>query len=76
MISAVLLPELKNIIKTWVNKPIVPDQYVFPVLNENMTTEKEVDKVKQTIKTIHKYLRIITTTLESYHLNATADSWY
>ena len=64
LISAVLLPELKNIIKTWGNKPIVPEQYVFPVLNDNMTIEKEVDKVKQTIKTINKYLRKIATTLE------------
>ena len=64
LISAVLLPELKNIIITWGNKPIVPEQYVFPVLNDNMTIEKEVDKVKQTIKTINKYLRRIAATLE------------
>lgn len=56
-IIAVLLPKTKNVIDTWGNKPKVSDNYVFPILDKQMTIEQEVSRVKQTIKTINKYLR-------------------
>ena len=63
-ISAVIIPEIKKIIKTWGNKPEQPDQYIFPILKPGMSIVQEVERVRQTIKTTNKYLRRIAATLK------------
>ena len=63
-ISAVIIPEIKKIIKTWGNKPERPDQYIFPILKPGMSIVQEVERVRQTIKTTNKYLRRIAETLK------------
>jgi len=63
-VTAVLLPQTKKIIDTWGNKPADPENFVFPILNPNMTIEEEVVRVKQTIKTINKYLKRISENAE------------
>lgn len=63
-ISAVIIPEIKKIIKTWGNKPEQPDQYIFPILKPGMSIVQEVERVRQTIKTTNKYLRRIAETLK------------
>jgi len=63
-ISAVLIPETRSIIKTWGNKPEKPEQYIFPILEQGMSIEQEVERVRQAVKTTNKYLRKIAEKLE------------
>jgi integrase len=58
-VTAILLPETKKIIETWGVKPSIPDNYVFPILENNLTKKLEVARVKQANKTINKYLNSI-----------------
>ena len=56
--QAFLTDVSKNIIKKWGN-PAEPDNYIFPVLHEGMTKEDEHKRIKQTTKTINKYIKRI-----------------
>lgn len=58
-ITVPLLPEAKEIISKWGNKPESPDTYVFPLLTPGLTAVKELARVKQATKTINKYMKRI-----------------
>lgn len=58
-IAAIITEEIRLIIEKWGNKPIEPEKYIFPILTDNLTPEKEYKTVKQTVKTINKYMRKI-----------------
>lgn len=51
-----LLPEAKAIIERWGNKPVKPDQFIFPILQKGITAQRELALVRQATKTINKYI--------------------
>jgi site-specific recombinase XerD len=55
-VLAVLTPEAKAIIDRWGKKPVHPDGYIFDILPENITPERELALVRQAIKTVNKYV--------------------
>ncbi|RNI28828.1 tyrosine-type recombinase/integrase [Rufibacter latericius] len=58
-----LLPEAEHIIMRWGNKPVIPNWYVFPILSEGLTPEKELAKIKQATKSINTYMKRIASSL-------------
>ncbi|MCC9166874.1 site-specific integrase [Pontibacter harenae] len=58
-IVAVLTEYSKAIIKRWGNKPVEPNMYVFPILEDGLSAEQEVSKVKQAVKNINTYMKRI-----------------
>jgi integrase/recombinase XerD len=54
-----LTAELEDIIKRIGNPISIPENYIFPVLNNDMTPEKEMADVQQFTKMINKYLKKI-----------------
>ncbi len=63
-IYVVLHPQIAKIIKKWGNEDQHPDNYVFPILKDAMSPEAEYRRVKQTVKTINKYMKRIGKALE------------
>ena len=59
-----LTPEIKRIIKRSGNKLTNTDQYVFPILHEGLTPEKERALIQQATKTINKYIKRIVSALK------------
>ena len=59
-----LTPEIKRIIKRSGNKLTNVDQYVFPILHEGLTPEKERALIQQATKTINKYIKRIVSALK------------
>jgi integrase/recombinase XerD len=51
--------ELKKIIFRWGNKEQTPDNYIFPILKKGMDAKKQHSTIKQTIKTVNKYIKRI-----------------
>nr|WKN35060.1 site-specific integrase [Tunicatimonas sp. TK19036] len=58
-VVAILTLEAKGIIERWGNKPTNPNTYVFDILINGLTPEKELARVKQATKTINKYIKRI-----------------
>lgn len=56
--------DLKEIISRWGNENTNPDQYIFPVLQEGMTPEKEMAVVQQFTKMVNTYLKKIVQDLK------------
>lgn len=54
--QAHISPKAAQIINRWGNKPKMPSQYVFPILTNGLSPEKELATVRQTVKTINKYM--------------------
>lgn len=54
-----LMPEARQIIHLWGNRPAMPDSYIFPILSTNLSPDEELAKVKQATKTINKYIKRI-----------------
>ena len=52
-----LTPEIKATIKTWGNKPIAKETYIFPILHNGVSAKEERKLVQQATKTINKYIR-------------------
>ncbi len=50
------LPELKEIIEKWGNKPATPENYVFNILTGKLTPAQEMAKIKQATKLLNKYI--------------------
>ena len=50
---------MKKIIEKWGNKPGKSEQYVFPILEDELNAEQERAQVNQTTKQINKYIRRI-----------------
>ena len=63
-ITAVLTPEIKTIIQKWGNTPTKANNYVFPVLSEDLTPTDELKKITQGIKTTNKYMKRIGVELD------------
>jgi len=55
-ITIVLTPLIKGIIDFWGNKPAYPEQYIFPILEPNLTPDQEYKRIHQTTKMINKYV--------------------
>jgi len=58
-ISVVITPEVEEIIQKWGNSDKNPEQYVFPILTDDLTPTQEQAKIKQATKTINKYIKRI-----------------
>jgi len=56
-IVAMRTPEIDQVIEKWGNKPALADTFVFPILRESLTPEEELATVRQTTKTINKYIK-------------------
>jgi integrase len=55
-ITVILTPEAKAIIDKWGIKPATPNSYVFDILPEEVTPQRELALVRQATKTINKYI--------------------
>ncbi len=51
--------EMRNIILRWGNPQSSAQDYLFPVLKEGLTPEREMAIIQQFIKMINKYLKLI-----------------
>ncbi len=58
-ITVMLTPEVRQIIERWGNKPAFGENYVFPILKEGLTPQKEMATIKQAIKAINLYIKRI-----------------
>jgi integrase/recombinase XerD len=60
-IVAMLTPEALHVISRWGKTPAHPDAYVFGILVDGVTPERERALVQQATKTINKYVKKIAT---------------
>lgn len=58
-IEVLITPEVQSIIDRWGNKPVHQNAYVFPILSDGLSFEKEKANIKQATKTINKYIKRI-----------------
>jgi len=58
-VVVVLMDEITEIIDRMGNKPANYDEYVFPILNHNLTTAQMHATIRQEVKNINKYIRRI-----------------
>ena len=56
--------QIGRIIDRWGVKPALPDQYIFPILQDGMTAEKEYKTILQTIRDINKSMKGIAKALK------------
>jgi len=69
-IYAPLLPETKDIINRWGTKPILSSNYVFNLLNDNMSENDKVKKIRDKSSNIRKGIKKIKTKAGvKYHIN-------
>lgn len=62
-ISIYLNDDAKGIIKKWGNCDHSPENYIFPILDKEMTAEKQYAAIQQFTKIVNKYIGIIATDL-------------
>ena len=62
-IKAILLPQARQIIERWGNKPMTESAYVFPVLHDSMSPAKQLHEKKLFLQVINKYMKRIGTKL-------------
>lgn len=58
-ISIYMSQDAKEILEKWKNKNIRQDNYVFPILEHNITAQKERDLIQNFTKLINKYMKRI-----------------
>jgi integrase len=58
-VTVIMLPKIKSIIDYWGTKPILNDNYIFPILKKGMSRKEEYSRVRQTVKDINKYVNRI-----------------
>jgi integrase/recombinase XerD len=58
-ISIYISSEMKDILNKWKNVDALPDNFLFPILEPNVTPEKERAAISQLIKMVNKYIRLI-----------------
>lgn len=58
-IALPLLDEAMEIIRKWGNQPVLPETYIFPILNKPGDPEKELDQVALAIHHTNKWMRHI-----------------
>jgi len=54
-----LIDEIKDLIKKWSNKDQDPNNYVFPILDEGLSPQKQFDRVKGFVKKINNNIKPI-----------------
>lgn len=64
IISATLLPEMKEIIDRWGNKPRRPDTYIFPFLNDSMDPLAKKMAIQNAIRLVNKKMKKISDALK------------
>jgi len=83
-IVAILIEETKKIIEKWGINPIHPDSYIFPILQKNITPQREYELIKQFTKNVNKWMRRIAsnigiekdvTTYTARHSFSTISKW-
>lgn len=63
MITPVLTDKMKAIIEKWGNKKQSSNDYLFPILEPNLTAERERDLIQYFTKTTNKWMKKIATDL-------------
>lgn len=58
-VVAILTPEAQEIIERWGSSPRNPETYVFGILSEGVTPERELKLVQQAVKNINRYIKRI-----------------
>lgn len=58
------LPEIKKIIQKWGNTQTLPSNYVFPILNAQLSEIEKEKKIAQTIQNINKNMKRIADQLQ------------
>jgi len=59
LICCPVLPRTKEIIQKWGNKPDLAESYIFPIITEGLTAERELAVKKQANKQINTYMKRI-----------------
>ena len=59
-VVAILTPEAKEIIQRWGSRPESPENFVFGILTDGITPDRELRLVQQATKTINKYIKRIS----------------
>jgi integrase len=72
-ISIGLTVPLKEIIAKWGNSDKTPTNYIFPILTEDITADKEKALIHQFIKTTNKYMKRVA---ESLNINVPCTTYY
>ena len=63
-ISIFLNDDAKTIINKWGNKDTTPENYIFPIVNKEMSADKQFATIRQFIKTTNKYMDTIAKDLK------------
>ncbi|GAB3767118.1 phage integrase SAM-like domain-containing protein [Spirosoma pomorum] len=58
-----LTEEVKTIINKWGQRPAKPSNYIFPVLSPGLTPQQELAKIKQFVKSMNHYIRLIASSV-------------
>jgi integrase/recombinase XerD len=58
-ISIHLTDHAKTIIKKWSQKEVTPLTYIFPILPENVSAQRERELIQYLVKTVNKYMKVI-----------------
>ncbi len=61
--SICLVPEMKAVIDKWRTINQHPDNFLFPILDKSMSTERQGEVVKQFTKNVNTYLKRITSSI-------------
>jgi integrase len=59
-----LLTEIREILERWGNLDTDSNNYIFPILNLELSAKKQYDTIQQTIKLVNKYIRVIAKDLK------------
>lgn len=63
-ISIFITPEVQDIIDKWKNSDTDPDDYLFPILEPNITPQREQRLIQQFTKMINKYIKQVALSLD------------
>lgn len=62
-ISICLVPDMKAVIDKWRTINQHPDNFLFPILDKSMSTERQGEVIKQFTKNVNTYLKRITSSI-------------
>ena len=54
-----LIDKIKELIKKWGNKPTTPEDYIFPMLEPDLTPKQEFYKIQRYVKKVNKHMKDI-----------------
>ena len=58
-IDIIVTDEVRQIIDRWGNKPVQPDNFIFPVLTNDLSAEKKHADIAQAVQMTNRYIRRI-----------------